>query len=161
MRSLVSRGSTGFFAPFLVASLSIAEPIDSPATDFNVRRAWVESQPRTFDNEVLFRIEDGEVLRSDRFAQAGDTFGDFDGDGDVDLFDYTAFQICLSFSGLHSTTPLPCYVFDSDGDLDIDQFDVAAFLNAFTGSIGGVRVEAGGLVPINAPIGPYYSGEPG
>jgi hypothetical protein len=129
--------------------------------DFASIRAWVESQPRTFENEVLFAVKDGQIVRSQYFTIPGEGFGDFDGDGDIDLFDYTAFQICLGFSGPGFTTPLPCFVFDSDADLDIDQIDMAAFQNAFTGSIGGVHVEAGSLFPaVASPVG-YYSGEPG
>ncbi len=135
---------------------------DGPAEDdFASIRAWVESQPQTFENEVLFTAKDGQVVRSERFTSASASFGDFDGDGDIDLFDYAALQICLGFSGPELTTPLPCYVFDSDADQDIDQIDVAAFQNAFTGAMGGVLVEAGELFPVSGSPDGYYSGPPG
>ena len=141
------------------ASEASAAPPDRE--DFASIRAWVESQPRTFENEVLFAVKDGQIVRSERFTTAAARFGDFDGDGDIDLFDYTAFQICLGFSGPGVTIPPACSVFDSDGDVDIDMQDVAAFAEGFTGALGGVRVEAGNLFPAVASPDGYYSGEPG
>ena len=161
---------------FLVALILLATPCmsvtlepdafgtvaDGPiVADLEARRAWIVSQPRTFENKVLFRTHDGEIVRSDRFTETSGLFGDFDGDGDIDRYDYTALQICLSFSGPAVPTPPACDVFDSDGDEDIDMADVAAFAAAMTGSLSTLHVEAGELVPIVfAPQG-YYSGEPG
>jgi len=129
--------------------------------DFVSIRAWVERQPRSFENEILFSLMDGEIVRSQRFTIAGAIFGDYDGDDDIDRYDYTAFQICLSFSGPGVTTPPACYVFDSDGDFDIDMQDVAAFQLVFTGALGGIRVEAGGLIPGRPSPSFYLSGVPG
>jgi hypothetical protein len=65
--------------------------------------------------------------------------GDADGDGDVDLADYSIFAVCLSGPG---TVPAPmppptsqqCLaVFDLDGDLDVDLGDFALFVSVFTG----------------------------
>ncbi len=129
--------------------------------DFASFRAWVEGQPRSFENEVLFAVKDGQIVRSEYFTTAGAIFGDFDGDGDVDRYDYTALQICLSFSGPEIPTPPACYVFDFDEDGDIDMEDVAGFNLAWTGPLGGVLVEAGSLFPALASPDGYYSGEPG
>ncbi len=129
--------------------------------DFASIRAWVEGQPRSFENEVLFTVKDGQIVRSERFTTAGAIFGDFDGDRDIDRYDYTALQICLSFSGPEIPTPPACYVFDLDEDGDIDIVDVAGFNLAWTGPLGGVLVEAGSLFPAFASPDGYYSGEPG
>ncbi|MDO8631197.1 MAG: thrombospondin type 3 repeat-containing protein, partial [Phycisphaerales bacterium] len=77
------------------------------------------------------------------------------------MHDYFALQICLSFSGPEIPTPPACNVFNSDGDDDIDLIDVSAFQNAMTGTLHGVLVEAGNLVPVAASPTGYYSGEPG
>jgi len=124
----------------------------APATDANPApaelekwREWVAA--RTINNDVFFRFEDGEVFRSDRFAGAGDTLGDFDGDDDVDVYDYKVFQICLSFSGPDALTVQACDVFDFDHDDDIDLADIADLSNAWTGALrcgdGMVNTHAG------------------
>jgi hypothetical protein len=149
------------FASAFVLRASDAHAERPDRDDFASRRAWVESQPRTLENEVLFRFDGQTYVRSERLTGDGGGFGDFDGDGDVDLFDYIALQVCLSYSGPGVPTPPPCDVFNADGDADIDLFDVAAFANALTGSQSRIRVEAGALVPVAASSEPYYSGEPG
>ncbi|GAF84018.1 unnamed protein product, partial [marine sediment metagenome] len=128
---------------------------------FQQLRKYVTDQPRTFDNEIYFMWDARQIVRSDRFTGQSNLFGDFDGDNDVDLHDYNAMQICYSFSGPGIPTPPACDVFCSDEDGDIDLEDIGAFMRAFTGSLSGVVVEAGGLVPIAWKPGPYYSGEPG
>jgi V8-like Glu-specific endopeptidase len=61
-----------------------------------------------------------------------DTFGDADGDGDVDLTDFGAFQLCFTGPG-GDALPTCVNVFDSDLDGDVDLIDFAAFQIAFTG----------------------------
>ncbi len=129
--------------------------------ELQVRRRTITSQPRTFDNQILFARVDDLIVRSDRFTSASVTPGDFDGDGDVDLLDYNVAQICHSLSGPSIPIPPACEPFDIDGDADMDLEDVAAFLEIYTGHLGGVVVEAGELIPVLAPEGDYYSGEPG
>ncbi len=65
--------------------------------------------------------------------------GDADGDGDVDLADYSIFADCL-FGPATAPAPAPpltsqqCLsAFDLDSDLDVDLGDFALFANAFTG----------------------------
>lgn len=61
--------------------------------------------------------------------------GDFDNDGDVDLFDFERFLDCVTGPGA-GLIPPGCGVFDFDSDADIDLADAGAFLRAFTGSGG-------------------------
>jgi len=147
------------FASAFVLRASDAHAERPDRDDFASIRAWVEGQPRSFENEILFTVKDGQIVRSERFTTAGAIFGDFDGDGDIDRYDYTALQICLSFSGPDIPTPPACYVFDFDEDRDIDMEDVAGFNLAWTGPLGGVLVEAGSLFPALASPDGYYSGE--
>ncbi|MEK7757286.1 MAG: hypothetical protein AAB385_08750, partial [Planctomycetota bacterium] len=159
MLSILRRWGLVIFASVFVILASDARAERPDGDDFASIRAWVESQPRTFENEVLFAVEDGQIVRSERFTTAGAILGDFDGDNDIDRYDYKALQICLSFSGPEILTPPACYVFDFDGDVDIDMQDVAGFNLAWTGPLGGVLVEAGSLFPALASPDGYYSGE--
>ena len=68
-------------------------------------------------------------------AVVGDTSdGDCDGDGDVDLSDFLAFQTC--FTGPGGTLTPGCVCADFDGDDDVDLQDFLAFQTAFTGPGG-------------------------
>jgi len=58
--------------------------------------------------------------------------GDLDGDGDVDLADFTVFQLC--YGGSSVPAPTPCRIADFDSDLDVDLSDFAIFQVNFTGS---------------------------
>lgn len=57
--------------------------------------------------------------------------GDFDGDGDVDMQDYGAFQVC--FSGNLPQTAPSCAKALMDGDTDVDANDLAIFLGCMSG----------------------------
>jgi len=56
--------------------------------------------------------------------------GDADGDLDIDLADFAAFQTCRSSSG---SIACDCAWSDFDGDTDVDFVDFAGFQTAFTG----------------------------
>jgi uncharacterized lipoprotein YddW (UPF0748 family) len=59
-------------------------------------------------------------------------YGDFDGDGDVDLSDYGDLLYC--YNGPNNPLPVPgCDVADSDGDGDVDLTDYGAFLGCYNG----------------------------
>ena len=60
--------------------------------------------------------------------------GNADGDGDVDLNDYSAFQDCMTGPAIRPYDP-GCEPFDFDADADVDERDFAAFQLAFTGSL--------------------------
>jgi len=62
--------------------------------------------------------------------------GDFDGDGDVDLTDFTNFQLC--FGGSSNPPPPTCppgVDADCDGDGDVDMGDFLIFQQNYTGSL--------------------------
>jgi hypothetical protein len=59
--------------------------------------------------------------------------GDFDADGDVDLVDFSAFQLCFTGSGGGPVGP-ECEPGDTDGDGDVDLIDFGEFQLRFTGS---------------------------
>ncbi len=65
--------------------------------------------------------------------------GDFDGDGDVDLADFSRLSVCYGGPGVTSP-PVSCDpedfdACDLDGDGDVDLGDLATFAANFTGSI--------------------------
>lgn len=62
----------------------------------------------------------------------GDSAGDMDGDGDVDLVDFGEFQLC--FTGGAGTVAAGCECTDFDGDNDADLVDFGAFQLAFASS---------------------------
>jgi hypothetical protein len=57
--------------------------------------------------------------------------GDFEDDGDVDLVDFGAFQLCFTGSGIPAAAGCECGDFDSDGDVDL--VDFGEFQLVFTG----------------------------
>jgi hypothetical protein len=57
--------------------------------------------------------------------------GDFDGDGDTDLFDFRSFTSCVTGPGPHAAIPAACAGSDFDQDGDVDLRDLAAFQRAF------------------------------
>ena len=79
-------------------------------------RKLITSRPRTFENEVYFGVDGTEIIRSPRFVTESGLFGDFDGDGDVDLHDYKVMHICYALSGPGIVIPPTCDVFDHDAD---------------------------------------------
>lgn len=70
----------------------------------------------------------------------GSILGDFDGDSDVDLKDYSQFADCMAGPGEwpNPTGPVTLQdcldVFDVDTDDDVDGVDMAEFQRSFTGS---------------------------
>ncbi len=60
--------------------------------------------------------------------------GDFNGDGDVDLFDYTEFHRCMTGPG--GSVEGDCEAGDFDGDGDIDLIDYRRVSNRFSGDCG-------------------------
>jgi hypothetical protein len=62
----------------------------------------------------------------------GFAFGDFDGDGDVDLADFAHVPACLTGPIAGPLAP-GCAPFDSDSDSDVDLHDAAVFGNLLTG----------------------------
>lgn len=61
---------------------------------------------------------------------APDPFGDYDGDGDIDLYDASGIQLCF---GAQDTTWTACLRVDRQADGWIEDADVAAFVKRITG----------------------------
>jgi hypothetical protein len=59
--------------------------------------------------------------------------GDADSDGDLDLVDFAAFQLCFDPQAFELTEE--CFVFDMDFDGDVDLVDFSNFQLAFTGGL--------------------------
>lgn len=118
---------------------------------------WAESSA----NEMQLSRPGADVERSGDAVGGGAISGDNDGDGDVDIHDFTVGYVCLSNSGPEVPIPSTCQSFDAEPDSDVDLADFARFQLNFTGSLAGVEVDAGTLTPIVQPQGSYFSGEPG
>jgi len=72
--------------------------------------------------------------------------GDFDGDGDIDLSDFTQFQLCFGGSNNPPSPTCPAGVdADCDGDGDVDLADFLVFQQCFTGSQADTGVPQGVL----------------
>jgi len=68
--------------------------------------------------------------------EPGNLPGDFDGDGDVDLSDFTVFQLCFGGSNNPPAPTCPAGAdADLDGDGDVDLADFLIFQQNFTGSL--------------------------
>lgn len=72
----------------------------------------------------------GETL-SDPAALTIHSFGDFDGDEDLDLEDFARFQVCLSGPGVEQADPA-CDAARLDNDWDVDQADLSIFRRCMT-----------------------------
>lgn len=59
---------------------------------------------------------------------------DFDSDGDVDLHDLAAFQLCYTGPGVPASPACAC-VFDTDNDGDLDSIDFANLISSVTGPL--------------------------
>lgn len=83
------------------------------------------------ENAGWINLDDADhfVSFSPNFGSIG--HGDSDNDGDVDLVDFGAFQLC--YSGTDSPMQPGCECSDFDGDNDVDLLDFGAFQIAFTG----------------------------
>lgn len=60
--------------------------------------------------------------------------GDFNGNGRVDLIDWSVFIACDTWPGGGIPSPV-CAILDFDGDMDVDAMDYAGFQRAFTGDL--------------------------
>jgi len=104
--------------------------------DFVTPTATVKVRFSTADNPnnslTEAAVDDVRILLLDCAAACGD----FDGDGDVDLTDFTAFQLCFGGSNNPPAPTCPPGVdADCDGDGDVDLADFLIFQNNFTGSL--------------------------
>ena len=83
------------------------------------------------DASTTAMIGGGFKLTGGFWAAALPLPGDCDGDGDVDLQDFLAFQTCYTGPGGTIEPGCGCADFDDDGDVDLTDF--LAFQTAYTG----------------------------
>jgi hypothetical protein len=85
----------------------------------------------TYDNECEAAMASVSVDFVGICELACENHGDFDGDQDVDLTDFSSFQLCYSGAGFAILPGCECADFDGDGDCDLTDF--AGFQLSFTG----------------------------
>ena len=148
----MSSGPIGLKLCCSLAGLSVcALPISSAVSQFSNDPApgqRVSPTSRPADTAGPFRGDPLRVQSSDGVIAGGTLYGDFSGDGDVDLEDFTAFGDCAGLSGVGIAVLPPCDSLRWDDDSDVDLWEIAAFQNAFTGpeatpECGNGVVEAG------------------
>ncbi len=84
---------------------------------------------------------------------------DHDHDGDVDLDDFSAFQICLTGNGQSVTDP-DCFWAKLDGDGDADAVDLSLFLACLSGPGLPPPAGCGSSLPPTSPIPPRPADAP-
>ncbi|MCA9252437.1 MAG: VCBS repeat-containing protein [Phycisphaerales bacterium] len=139
----------GTFGPQQVINSSTDRPISVTAADLDgdgdpdVLAAFSEDNIIAWysntalndcdENKVLDDCDsdiDGDALIDDCDPCAGGmASGDSDGDGSVDLFDYSGFEQCVESHEVIEDQGCECFDFDEDGDNDLQDF--AAFQRAF------------------------------
>jgi CxxC motif-containing protein (DUF1111 family) len=105
--------------------------------DFETRIAAAITAHGAFGSEGVDSFESwDELMQPDKDALLAflDSLGrlefDDDGDGDVELDDFLAFEACIGSGYLPDS---PCSVHDIDGDGDVDDDDFESFLLAYEG----------------------------
>lgn len=144
-RSLCASGP-GRRSLYVTLAISIATTA-APAADLDLRWYTIDggggfSAGGAFELEGTIGQPDAGYLSGGAFeldggfwagaASAESIPNDCDGDGDVDLTDYTQFHTCLAGPGGGLGTGCDC--FDGDANGDVDLFDAASFQAAFTGA---------------------------
>jgi len=113
------------------------------AQDFVVTRRTIDGGGAMFCSGGEFELS-GTIGQPDAGTMASATFdvaggfwfpltpGDCNGDGGVNLFDYSDYVACVTGPNRPvGDTPCPC--FDRDGDRDVDLADFAGLQGAFNG----------------------------
>jgi len=95
---------------------------NDPASSSSLRSTsrTMFASPATASNQIGFRI-----LRTLAPSNA-----DYDGDGNIDLFDFASLLSCATGPGVSPSAI--CVGFDFDRDADVDLRDISAFLNLLT-----------------------------
>ena len=107
---------------------AIAQFSDAPARG---QRASPTLRPG--ENAAPFKGDPLRAQSSVLVVAQGALYGDFGGDGDVDLEDYAVLRNCAGSSGVGIAALPPCDAFCWDDDNDVDLWEIAAFQNVFTG----------------------------
>lgn len=136
--------ASGNGTDFLTVSVDSVEVFTALESDEDIYQPWTQvnidisafadggSHLLSFDSTVTGPQRTNFFVDSAAIEVESAVPGDFDGDGDVDLFDAAAFEECVSGPG--GGADPPCDVFDFDNDNDVDFADYGSFQLAFTGS---------------------------
>jgi hypothetical protein len=120
----------GAGAPIPGYTLADCDPIHADSVALPVR--WVGRTDLTplmsQAIRIRFHLRSGDLYG---FSFAGPA-GDFDGDGDADLADFTEFQACFNGPNRPPAGPL-CEAIDLDTDDDVDLADFLEFQTCFNG----------------------------
>ena len=100
---------------------------------------------RPAENAAPFKGDPWRAQSSVLAVAQGALYGDFGGDGDVDLEDYAVLRSCADSSGVDIAALPPCDAFRWDDDTDVDLWEIAAFQNVFTGPVA-IPVCGNGIV---------------
>ncbi len=104
-------------------------------TDLDGRPRFLDD-PDTVDSGIGF----GPIMDMGAYEFGHLNDGDVDGDGDVDLFDFGRWQVCVT-GPEGGPVPVACDPFDVDNDTDVDLADYGSFQQLFDG----------GPPPLNPP----------
>ncbi len=130
-------------ATIVVAALGLAVAVGALGQDFDLSWYTVDGGGMTstggnFElSGTIGQPDAGPVMAGGNLTITGGFWfvpqlaADCDGDADVDLFDYNAFQGC--YSGPDVPAAPECECFDLDGDGDVDLLDWRLLQAAFTG----------------------------
>ena len=112
------------------------------ADEFEITRSTIDggglmrSTGGDFELSGTIGQPDAGVLAGDNFELAGGFWfalapGDCQEDGDVDIFDYEAFSLCITGPKVPLETECVCYDVNHDGDVSLADFAIVQ--SAYTG----------------------------
>ena len=128
----------------MLMMLSVVSAGPALAQDYAIDRHTVDGGGVMFSIGGEYELS-GTIGQPDAGEMAGGTYGltggfwfgcvpgDCDCDGDVDLYDFADFQVCLHASGPGGGLGPGCGCFDFEDDGDIDLHDFARFQVAYEG----------------------------
>jgi hypothetical protein len=127
----------------LAAAVAVSVAAGATGEDFELNRTTVDGGGEMFISGGDFELS-RTIGQPDAGALSGGDFTIWGGfwfpqvpadcniDGGIDLYDYAAFEACMS-GPEDGPLELACVCFDLDGDDDVDLEDMGAFQRSFSG----------------------------